>query len=51
MFTKQGAPTLNNNIYLNPTNHGYNGHITKPSTTKKEKFNVIATLNFKQFDK
>lgn len=36
MFTKQGAPTLKNNIYLNPTNHGYNGHIIKPSTTPKK---------------
>jgi len=37
MFTKQGVPTLQNNIYLNSTNHGYNGHITKPSTTTKRK--------------
>jgi hypothetical protein len=45
MFTKQGAPILKDYIYLNPTNHGYNGHITKPSTTRMEKLNV--TSNFK----
>jgi hypothetical protein len=48
LFTKQRAPTLKNNIYLNPTNHGYNGNITKPSTTTTKKFNV--TTNLKQFD-
>ncbi len=36
MFAKQGAPTLNNNLYLNLIN-GCNGLIAKAFNNKKRK--------------